>query len=54
MDTSGFALSNNSDGSWSYRSVRSDWPLAEGEVFYLNYESFPQDARDWIESHIVW
>lgn len=45
--TCGYAISQNDDGSWSYRTIKSDWELSANEVFIASYEEFPQEAKDW-------
>ena len=49
--TFGYALLHDAPDHWQYRGVESDWPLAEGEVFYESTDDFPQEAKDWFAAH---
>jgi hypothetical protein len=51
MKMTGYALSQNEDGSWTYRAVLEDWVLNQGETFYPSTDDFPQEAKDWFQAH---
>ena len=51
MATSGYALSQNLDGSWGFRAVESDWPLNPGETFYDSIQDFPPEVLAWFAAH---
>jgi hypothetical protein len=48
----GYAVSFTELHGWSYRAVTSDMPLDDNETFYRTYAEFPQEARDWFDSHL--
>ncbi len=50
---SGYALKQNDNGWWTYRSIRSDYPLEDGETFYQSKDDFPQEAKDWFAAQQV-
>lgn len=50
----GYALQQPPGGGWSYRAVTDDMDLVEGETFYESMDDFPQDAKDWFASHVVY